>query len=147
MPAEDGLEFDKPSSYPFAGYFMKHPQYNWGWQGEGLVSTIMDDPPQLNWIYVDDETYEVKYGNKVESEGQHMGPWDCTKTDHRMTFEGWEGFLAVKEGSDTWALYFDREDDGLKSVNQVEGKRKLEVELTKKERHKTKEHADEKDYI
>ena len=147
VPAEEGLEFEKPSSHPFAGYFMKHPQYNWGWQGEGLVSTIMDDPPQLNWIYVDEETHEVKYGNKVESEGHHMGPWDCTKTDHRMLFEGWEGFLAVKEGADTWALYFDRNDDGLKGVEMVEGKRKLEIELTKKERHKTKEHADEKDYI
>lgn len=76
-----------------------------------------------------------------------MGPWDCTKTDHRMLFEGWEGFLAVKEGSDTWALYFDRGDDGLQGIDKVEGKRKFEVELTKKERHKTKEHADEKDYI
>ena len=126
---------------------MKHPQYNWGWRGEGLVSTIMDDPPQLNWIYIDEETYEAKYGNKVESEGHHLGPWDCTKTDHRMLFEGWEGFVAVKEGSDTWAVYFDRNDDGLKGVTKVEGKKKLEVELTKKERHKTKEHADEKDYI
>ena len=105
----------------------------------------MDDPPQLNWIYVDADTYEVKYGNKVETEGQLVGPWNCTKLDRRMTFEGWEGFMAVKEGPDAWALYFDRGDDGLKG--KVEGKKMLEIELTRKERKKIKAVADDKDYI
>ena len=105
----------------------------------------MDDPPQLNWVYVDEDTYEVKYGTKVETQGHLVGPWNCTKLDRRMTFEGWEGFLAVKEGPDTWALYFDREDDGLK--DKVTKKRILEIELTRKERRKTKENADDKDYI
>ena len=110
-----------------------------------MVSTIMDEPPQLNWIYVDSQTYEVKYGNKVEAEGHLLGPWDCTKTERRLTFEGWEGFVAVKEGKDAWAIYFDREDDGLKG--KMQGKSVVEIELTRKERKKTKEHADEKDYI
>ena len=43
-----------------------------------------------------------------------MGPWNCTKIDRRMTFQGWEGFIAVKEGTGVWALYFDVDDDGLK---------------------------------
>ena len=145
VPADEELEFDKPSSHPFKGYFLGHPEHDWGWQGEGLVSTIMDDPPQLNWIYVDIETNEVKYGNKVETEGHLVGPWNCTRIDRRMIFEGWEGFLAVREGPDSWALYFDRADDGLKG--KVEGKRMLEVELTRKERKKTKDVADDKDYI
>ena len=68
-----------------------------------------------------------------------MGPWNCTKVDRRVTFEGWEGFLAVKEKPDTWALYFDREDDGLKG--KVSKRRILEVELTRKEMKKGKESA------
>ncbi|KAL8903089.1 MAG: hypothetical protein Q9207_004168 [Kuettlingeria erythrocarpa] len=139
-PVDEDLEFDdKPSSHTFAGYFLGHPDYNWGWQGEGLVSTIQDDPPQLNWIYVDKDTYEVKYGNKVESEGQLVGPWNCTKVDRRITFDGWEGFLCVNEAPDTWALYFDLQDDGLKG--KISGKRMLEVELSRKEMKKTKENT------
>lgn len=72
-----------------------------------------------------------------------MGPWNCTKVDRRMMFEGWEGFLAVEEKADTWALYFDREDDGLKG--KMFKKRKVEVELSRKEMKQTKENADNKD--
>lgn len=137
MPTDEDLEFDKPSSHPFAGYFLGHPEHDWGRQGEGLVSTITDDPPQLNWIYIDNATYEVKYGNKLESEDQLVGPWNCTKVDRRITFDGWEGFLVVDEAPDTWALYFDLEDNGLKG--KVIGKRKLEIELSRKEMKKTRE--------
>jgi hypothetical protein len=49
-----------------------------------------------------------------------------------MTLEGWEGFMAVKEAPKVWALYFDIDDDGLRT--KVSGKRILEVELTRKER-------------
>ena len=73
-----------------------------------------------------------------------MGPWNCTKVDRRMTFEGWEGFMAVQEEDKTWALYFDCEDDGLKG--RVSGKRMMEIELMRKERKKPKEYADDKDY-
>lgn len=60
-----------------------------------------------------------------------------------MMFEGWEGFLAVKEKADTWALYFDRGDDGLKG--KLVKKRTVEVELSRKEMKQTKENADNKD--
>ncbi len=68
-----------------------------------------------------------------------MGPWNCTKIDRRVTFEGWEGFVAVKEKPDTWALYFDREDNGLKG--KVSKRKVLEVELARKEMKKGKEDA------
>ena len=106
----------------------------------------MDDPPQLNWVYVDADTYEVKYGDKVASEGHLLGPWSCTKTDRRFTFEGWEGFLAVREEENVWALYFDREDDGLQG-KKVSGCWMLEVELMRKERRKGKENANDKNYV
>lgn len=92
----------------------------------------------LNWIYVDKETYRVKYGNKAESEGNFLGPWNCTPVEKRLTFNEWEGFVVVEEqeGSDgegsQWALYFDVEDD-LLSGKIPPGHRVLEVELIRKE--------------
>ena len=79
--------------------------------GEGLVSTISHEPPILNWVYVDSKTHEVKYGTRAEVEEAEglPGPWDVTAgigTDRgtgllgggrRVTFEGWEGFVAVEE--------------------------------------------------
>ncbi|EOD51903.1 hypothetical protein UCRNP2_1304 [Neofusicoccum parvum UCRNP2] len=46
------------SVHAFAGYFLPHPARDWGRLGEGLVSTVMVDPPQLNWVYVDADTHE-----------------------------------------------------------------------------------------
>jgi hypothetical protein len=57
--------------------------------------------------------------------------------DKRLTFRGWEGFIAVQEtdGSDMWALYFDCQDNGLTAAGQMgtKGKRMLEVEVWRKE--------------
>lgn len=97
----------------------------------------------LNWIYVDKNTYEVKYGVRAEAEAQeHLtGPFDCTRQDRRMTLEGWEGFAAVEEFPGIWALYFDRDDDGL--VTKVPmGTRVLEVELTRREKKEKKPEPD-----
>ncbi|KAF2674751.1 hypothetical protein BT63DRAFT_462311 [Microthyrium microscopicum] len=121
----------------FAGYFLAYPEKNWGRQGEGLVSTISDDPPQLNWVYVDSDTYEVKYGLKVDSLPHIVGPWDCTRIDKRITLEGWEGFMVVREEPGEWALYFDREDDGLRDKVSPD-KRILEVTMARKERRQEK---------
>ncbi|KAK1752593.1 hypothetical protein QBC47DRAFT_388941 [Echria macrotheca] len=132
----EGQQADSSAGHPFAGYFLPFPDQDWGRQGEGLVSTIADEPPQLNWIYVDEETYEVKYGLRVDAEGHLVGPWDCTRIEKRITLEGWEGFTAVEEEPRSWALYFDRDDDGLQG--KAVGKRILEVELTRKERRKRK---------
>ena len=44
------------------------------------------------------------------------------------------GFVADKEGQGSLALYFDCDDDGLKTI--FSKKRLVEVELTKKERVK-----------
>jgi len=125
-----------PSQHPFTGYFLPFPDQDWGRKGEGLVSTIADEPPQLNWIYVDQETYEVKYGLRIDAEGHLVGPWDCTRIEKRITLEGWEGFMAVQEDPGSWALYFDRDDNGLQG--KTSEKRILEVEMTRKERRKRK---------
>ncbi|KAJ7460160.1 hypothetical protein FB451DRAFT_506498 [Mycena latifolia] len=46
--------------YPGAGLDLDYPAI-------GLVSTISTDPPELNWIYADGDTLELKYGNKSAS--------------------------------------------------------------------------------
>ncbi|KAI0175332.1 hypothetical protein BJ166DRAFT_588070 [Pestalotiopsis sp. NC0098] len=125
---DTGLAHDVPFGYPFAGYFLAFPETKYS----GLVSQICDEPPQMNWIYVDRDTYEVKFGTRPWAEPNYTGPYDCTRQDRRLTFGGWEGFLAVKEG-DFWALYFDLEQDGLKSKLQEEGTPVLEVELLRTE--------------
>ncbi|KAI0433020.1 hypothetical protein F5Y09DRAFT_300063 [Xylaria sp. FL1042] len=125
------------SGYPFSGYFLPYPDTKY----EGLVSTISDDPPMLNWIYVDKDTYEVKYGLRTDAQPHLTGPFDCTRQDRRMTLEGWEGFVAVEEYPGIWALYFDRDDDGL--ITKVPmGTRVLEVELTRREKKERKPEPD-----
>ena len=103
----------------------------------GLVSQVQDDPPLLNWIYVDKGTMEVRYGNRSVSREHHVGPWDWTEEDEEeggeankgVTFEGWEGFTAVEDpASKEWQVYFDRNDDGLKGYVGKE-RRKLQISL------------------
>lgn len=106
----------------------------------GLVSQVQDDPPLLNWIYVDKATMEVRYGNRSESREHRVGPWDWTEDDAEdevapaeankgVTFEGWEGFTAVEEPqSREWQVYFDKNDDGLKGYVGRE-RRKLQISL------------------
>lgn len=118
--------------HPFEGYFLPYPDQNWGRRGEGMVSTISHDPPQLNWIYVDRDTCEVKYGDRVTSEPHIIGPWSVTPMDRRVILEDWEGFMAVKYGPGEWALYFDLDDNGLQGVVDTNMMR-VEVELVRKE--------------
>lgn len=83
------------------------------------------------------------YGVKADAKEHWTGPWDCTDIDKRMTFEGWEGFVAVQvdEEEDLWELYFDRDGNGLRRkslVGDVEAMgrryRMLAVQLIRKER-------------
>ncbi|SPO06227.1 uncharacterized protein DNG_08916 [Cephalotrichum gorgonifer] len=128
---DEGRELLK-RSHRFAGYFFNHPEHKWPGGGQGFVSTIMEEPPMLNWIYVDKDTNEVKYGTKHESMGHKLGPWNCTPVDKRVTFEKWEGFCAVEEEPGRWGLYFDCLDDGLDGKVPLT-KPMLEVELIRKE--------------
>ncbi|KAI1503413.1 hypothetical protein F5X99DRAFT_375163 [Biscogniauxia marginata] len=135
--AEDEESVPPGNGYPFSGYYLPYPDSKY----EGLVSTISDDPPMLNWIYVDKNTYEVKYGLRVDAQEHITGPFDCTRQDRRMTLEGWEGFAAVEEFPGIWALYFDRDDDGLVTKIPM-GTRVLEVELTRREKKERKPEPD-----
>jgi hypothetical protein len=85
----------------------------------------------MNWIYVDRDTYEIKFGTRPYAQPNLTGPFDCTRQDRRLTFAGWEGFLAVKEG-DFWALYFDVENNKLRT-KVGEDTPVLEIELNRVE--------------
>ena len=132
--SDDGQDPDRldERGHLFAGYFFQYPDKNWGRRGDGYVTTIYDDPPQLNWVYVDKDTYEVKYGLKVDAEPHIVGPWNCTPIDKRLTFDGWEGFTVVEVEENVWQLYFDYDDDGLEKKVPVH-RRIMEIELTRKE--------------
>ena len=51
----------------------------------------------LNWIYCDRETYELRYSNRTGSIVHHVGVWDWTEDETHLTFDGWEGFMAIDE--------------------------------------------------
>lgn len=95
----------------------------------GLVSTIQDEPPMLNWIYVDKTTLEVRYGSRAEALDNVVGPFDWTKDRSSLVMDGWEGFVAVEEKKGLWALYFDIEDDGSRLPK---GKKVVEISLVRR---------------
>lgn len=86
---------------------------------------------------MDKDTYEVKFGIKVDAHPNITGPFNCTRQDKRLTLEDWEGFVAVKqeEGEDAgmWKLYWDKDDDGLRG-KLGKGRTILEIELVRWEK-------------
>lgn len=130
---------ERSDSHPFTGFYLMYPDEDRVPAERGLVSTIQKDPPMLNWIYVDKNTFELKYSNRSGSIMHHVGDWDWTDEfkDSSMTLGGWEGFLAVEEdgyrdelGKPRWALYYDWNDDGLKARKR--GRRTMEVSLKRR---------------
>ncbi|KAI0183440.1 hypothetical protein EV127DRAFT_20597 [Xylaria flabelliformis] len=124
---DTGTHHEQEFGHPFTGYYLPYPESN----ASGLVTTICDEPPIMNWIYVDRWSYELKFGNRAWADDNWPVPWDCSRQDRRLIFGGWEGFLAVKEGS-FWALYFDIDEDHLKS-KVPEGTPVLEITLQRVE--------------
>lgn len=122
-------------NHPFSGYYLPYPNSNF----EGLVSTIADNPPQLNWIFLDTSSKisQIRHGLRLEAEEGITGPWGarvCANGEKRFLFENWEGFIAVENESepDLWNLCFDKNDDGLQGKLQ-ENQRTVEVELLREE--------------
>ena len=131
---DTGTPDGSPLGHPYAGYYLPYPDTNY----EGLVTTITDIAPIMNWVYIDKNTCEAKYGVRADAQPNLTGPFDCTRQDRRLTFDGWEGWCAVEEAPGLWGLYFDIFDNGLRSVVQP-GTRVLEVELGRKEKRFQKE--------
>lgn len=94
-----------------------------------MVTLTAEQPPLLRWVFVDSETHECRWGGRQDSEGHVCGPYDWTRDEQRITLQGWEGWLAVRQpdgeqaqeelrqgtvpqGQGIWQLYFDEHDDG-----------------------------------
>lgn len=93
----------------FCGYYFKYPCEE---QHQGLVSTISDDPPMLNWIYVDKETHEIRYGGRKDTVGHVIGPWGWSADEHFLVLEGAsDTFVAKQEDDGRWAVYWDPSGD------------------------------------
>jgi hypothetical protein len=133
---DTGTQDGEPLGHAYAGYYLPYPDTDPEY--EGLVTTITDDAPIMNWVYVDKETCEVKYGVRLDAQPNLTGPFGCTRQDRRLTFDGWEGWCVVEEGPGRWALYYDVADDGLRSKVKP-GTRVLDVELSRKEKRFAKE--------
>ncbi|MCJ1429955.1 hypothetical protein MMC29_007870, partial [Sticta canariensis] len=63
------------SPHPFTGFYISYPDPELHPNTLGLVSSISDDPPMLNWIYIDRATRELKYGNRTQSREHIVGSW------------------------------------------------------------------------
>ncbi|KAH6675414.1 hypothetical protein B0J14DRAFT_636932 [Halenospora varia] len=132
---DTGTDHTQVFGHPFCGYFLKYPERPF----EGLVSTIAEDPPIMNWIYVDQYTNEMKFGIRAESEYHYTGPFDTTRQNRRLLFQGWEGFVAILGEHGFWELRVDRDGDLCKGVLEKEEEGKwaksvvLEVELRRYE--------------
>ena len=166
VPPVDNIS---PPIHAFAGFYIQYPDDERCPPERGLVSTIQEDPPVLNWIYCDRDTYELRYGNRTASIQHIVGDWDWTDNELNVLLDGWEGFIAVDESSGMsdeeweqtewgkeglrWAVYFDVEDNGLEGkLRRKSGKGKknnLEVILERRcqsaeEQLKQLEEADKK---
>ncbi|KAL5411872.1 hypothetical protein PMIN06_005626 [Paraphaeosphaeria minitans] len=133
-----------PPLHAFAGFYIQYPDEDRFPPERGLVSTIQDDPPVLNWIYCDRKTYELKYGNRSASISEIIGEWDWTEDESALMLDGWEGFVAIDEwdGAEEdnttewgreglrWALYYDIDDNGLKGRRK--GRDMFEITLHRK---------------
>ncbi|KAF1836497.1 hypothetical protein BDW02DRAFT_566927 [Decorospora gaudefroyi] len=127
--------YQGPPLHPFSGYYVPYPNSNF----EGLVSTISDNPPQLNWIYLDtgSDIFQISHGLRAEAEEGLTGPWGarvCSDGEKRFLFENWEGFVAVEneDKKGLWSLCFDRFDNGLEN-RLGKDQKTVEVELIRDE--------------
>jgi hypothetical protein len=131
LPLKDG---SKP--HPFSGFYIMYPDDSRVPGERGLVSTISDDPPMLNWIYIDNDTFELKYGNRTQSIEHVVGPWDWTEDEVGVTLDDFEGFVAVEEEEREdglkWAIYYDRWDDDFGNGRKVGDKRRLQCSLERR---------------
>ena len=97
----------------------------------GLVSQVQVDPPLLNWLYVDKDTMELRYGNKSASIEHRVGPWDWSEDEEGVEFEKDDKFAAVEVnvgGKKRWQVYWDDKENGLQG-HVPKGKRKFGISL------------------
>jgi hypothetical protein len=62
----------------------------------------------LNWIFVDKDTHEVRFGGKKATEGHVIGPWGWSADEHFLTLQQDPVCFTTKKGDDgRWSVYWD----------------------------------------
>lgn len=106
----------------FGGYYFTYPSEE---KHLGLVSTIADDPPMLNWLFVDKDTGAVRHGGRKDTLEHLIGPWGWSDDETWLTLEGKDfGFVAVEdEETGKWCIFLDRDqhNGGERRVTEDEG--------------------------
>jgi hypothetical protein len=69
----------------FCGYYFEYPSEE---RHLGLVSTIGDDPPMLNWIFVDQDIHMVRHSGCKDTVGHVIGPWGWSEDEQLLILEG-----------------------------------------------------------
>lgn len=112
--------------HPVTCYFLPFPNAGY----DGLVTTI-DAQNMLNWVCLDSETYRVTYGTRAKAEQHLTGPMGMTLMadgGSKVNMDGWDGYMAVEEENGDWALYFDKDANGLS--DKIDSNRKVaQIEL------------------
>lgn len=70
----------------------------------------------LNWIYVDKDTKELRYGGRKVTVGHVIGPWFWSQDEHFLTLEGDHTPFVAKQqdiegGGKRWCVYWDPEHE------------------------------------
>ena len=91
-----------------------------------------NEAPTLNWIYVDRETQELKYGNRTQSREHAVGSWGWDTSDEDgspcLVLEGNEAAIAIQTLNNSWELWWAEDVDRIRNV----GKKIEEVSLERK---------------
>lgn len=103
----------------------------------GMVSMVHEEgeKPTMNWIYVDRNTREVRYGNRTRSREHVVGNWGWESGEEGgaggVTLEGQEGAVAVEtEQKGLWEVRWEDEEGSVGVVPK--GKHRVQVSLERK---------------
>lgn len=111
--ADQQLFIDLPENpapgHKFCGHYFKWPDEP---NPLGLVSSIQEDPPLLNWIFSNSGSHMLEYGGRKDSADHVIGPWGWTEGGQFLTLkDGHEAFAAVEMsvggGKTLWAVCWD----------------------------------------
>lgn len=134
---------DEPvPGHRFQGWYFQYPSE----AGHlGMVSFVSDNPPALNWIYVDKDSHMVRHGSRQETIGHVIGPWGWSSDETWLALEGDDSrFVAVEQENKKWCIFYDpdgriqngddTEEDGEEedSEDEAQGAEREERKRTKK---------------